>query len=130
MTEASPRHVFLDLQGHELHVTEWGDPSLPLLVMSHGLTRTGRDFDELAVALCDKYFVVCPDQIGRGLSSWSQDPHKDYCLTHYAKIAIDMIDYYGKQTFSWIGTSMGGLIGMWLASGDGKSRIQWLIVND
>ena len=54
---------------HEIHVTEWGDKDSRPLLMWHGLARTGRDFDKLAAALSDEYFVICPDTIGRGLSS-------------------------------------------------------------
>ncbi|WP_237708095.1 alpha/beta fold hydrolase [Oceanicola sp. S124] len=70
----SRRFSFIPVLDHELHVTEWGDPSAPPLVMWHGLARTGRDFDELAEALSERYFVLCPDTIGRGLSSWSINP--------------------------------------------------------
>lgn len=126
----APRHTFLQLLGHEIHVTEWGDPSAPLLVLSHGLARTGRDFDELAQGLSDRFFVICPDQIGRGLSSWSPNPVKDYRIAHYADIALEMVEHYNAEMFSWIGTSMGGLIGMWLASEKAKDRMSWLMLND
>jgi pimeloyl-ACP methyl ester carboxylesterase len=115
---------------HEIHVTEWGDPSGTPLVMWHGLARTGRDFDELASALSDDYFVICPDTIGRGLSSWSKNPEAEYSVEYYAGIATDLMDHYGFETANWFGTSLGGLIGMRLASGTQGDRLTSLIIND
>jgi pimeloyl-ACP methyl ester carboxylesterase len=67
------KSVYVSRGRHELHVSAWGDPAKPALVMWHGLARTGRDFDEAAAALSDSYFVICPDTLGRGLSSWAGD---------------------------------------------------------
>ena len=72
-----PRSAYVEAAGFEMHVTEWGDPKRPPLVMWHGLARTGRDFDEAAEALSDTYFVICPDTLGRGLSSWAKRPEVD-----------------------------------------------------
>ncbi|MZR14674.1 alpha/beta fold hydrolase [Maritimibacter sp. DP07] len=126
----SARSVYLPLLGHELHVMEWGDASNPLLVMWHGLARNGRDFDELARALADRYFVVCPDTIGRGLSTWSDAPEADYMLTHYARMAVAMFDHYGAAQAAWLGTSMGGQIGMTVAGDVAPERVSALIIND
>lgn len=123
-----PRSVFVPLGVHELHVTEWGDPSAPALVMWHGLARNGRDFDELARAMSDTYFVLCPDTIGRGFSSWASDPDRDYTLPNYARLAGDLLDFYEKADASWLGTSMGGQIGMTLAAT--TDRVSALIIND
>ncbi|MBR9763324.1 MAG: alpha/beta hydrolase [Rhodobacteraceae bacterium] len=126
----SPRFSFIPVMDHELHVTEWGDPAAPPLVMWHGLARTGRDFDELAEALSDRYFVLCPDTIGRGLSSWSINPAAEYSVEYYAGIATDMLDRYGIEKTAWLGTSMGGLIGMRMASGPLAARLSALVIND
>ena len=72
-----PRFAFVPVMDHEIHVTEWGEPGRPALVMWHGLARTGRDFDEVAAALSDSFHVLCPDMIGRGLSSWSDNPEAE-----------------------------------------------------
>ncbi|MGI3167046.1 alpha/beta fold hydrolase [Pseudooceanicola sp. 200-1SW] len=125
-----PRFSFVPVLDHELHVTEWGDPANPPLVMWHGLARTGRDFDELARALSDRFFVLCPDTIGRGLSSWSTNPEAEYSVEYYAGIAGDLLDRYGITRAAWIGTSMGGLIGMRMASGPLAERLSCLIIND
>lgn len=127
---SDPRFSFVPVLDHELHVTEWGNPANPALVMWHGLARTGRDFDELARALSDRYFVLCPDTIGRGLSSWSTNPAAEYSVEYYAGIAGDLLDRYGITRAAWIGTSMGGLIGMRMASGPLAERLSCLIVND
>lgn len=125
-----PRFTLVPVMDHEIHVTEWGDPSHPALVMWHGLARTGRDFDELAGALSDRYFVLCPDTIGRGLSSWASDPEAEYSVEFYAGIAADLLDHYGIQRTAWLGTSLGGMIGMRLASGPHADRLTCLILND
>lgn len=127
---ATPRFRFAPVLDHELHVTEWGDPANPAIIMWHGLLRTGRDFDELAAALSIRFHVICPDTIGRGLSSWSADPMAEYSFDYYAGIATDLMDHYGLESAGWIGTSMGGLIGMRLASGPQADRLKWLIIND
>ena len=125
-----PRFSFVPVSDHEIHVTEWGDPRNTAIVMWHGLARTGRDFDELASALSDEFYVLCPDTIGRGLSSWSHNPKAEYSIEFYTGIAADLLDYYEIDRAGWIGTSMGGLIGMHMASGPLVERLNWLIVND
>ncbi|WP_163846800.1 alpha/beta fold hydrolase [Pseudooceanicola aestuarii] len=127
---SAPRHAFVTAAGHEMHVTEWGDPAARPLVMWHGLARTGRDFDEIAQALSDRYFVLCPDTIGRGLSQWSDAPDVEYSVTHYARTALALLDAYGIAQADWIGTSMGGLIGMWLAAGPDAARLGRMVIND
>nr|WP_319249347.1 alpha/beta hydrolase [uncultured Celeribacter sp.] len=126
----SPRFSLVPVMDHEIHVTEWGDPAGRPLVMWHGLARTGRDFDELAAALSDDYFVICPDTIGRGLSSWSSNPEAEYSVEYYAGIAMDLMDHYGFAQADWFGTSLGGLIGMRLASGRQADRLSALVIND
>lgn len=60
---------------HRMAYTEWGDPANPqVLVCVHGLSRNGRDFDDLARAMADSHRVVCPDIVGRGRSDWLRDP--------------------------------------------------------
>lgn len=127
---SAPRSAFIPAAGFELHVTEWGDPAKPALVMWHGLARTGRDFDEAAEALSDLYFVLCPDTLGRGLSSWAKDPAVDYSYDVFGDTAIAMLDHYDIGDVRWIGTSMGGLIGVTLAGGRLKGRITHLAIND
>ncbi|MGH1368024.1 MAG: alpha/beta fold hydrolase [Maritimibacter sp.] len=124
------RSEFMAVLGHELHVSLWGDPINPAVVMWHGLARTGRDFDELARALSDQYFVLCPDTIGRGLSSWSDDSTREYLPRFYARLALAMLDHYEIACTHWIGTSMGGLIGMHLAASKDAKRLSSLIIND
>ena len=125
-----PRFSFVSVMDHEIHVSEWGDPANKPLVIWHGLARTGRDFDELAYGLSDEYFVICPDTIGRGLSSWSKNPEAEYCIEYYAGIAADLLDHYSIERTAWIGTSMGGLIGMRMAYGPLADRLSCLVIND
>jgi pimeloyl-ACP methyl ester carboxylesterase len=108
---------------------EWGDASNPrVLVCAHGLTRLGRDFDRIARALSDRFRVVCPDVVGRGASDWLRDP-KYYVVPQYVTDMVALIARLGVDEVDWLGTSMGGLIGIALA-GQADSPIRRLIVND
>ncbi len=127
---SSPRSTYVTAAGFEVHVTEWGNRANPALVMWHGLARTGRDFDEAAEALSDTYFVICPDTIGRGLSSWARRPEVDYSYRSFGDTALGLLDHYGIGKTRWVGTSMGGLIGVTLAAGRLKGRISHLVIND
>ena len=91
---------------------EWGDPENDrVLVCVHGLTRCARDFDQLAVALSDRYRVVCPDVAGRGDSDWLPDPML-YQLPQYVGDMVTLVARLDVESVHWLGTSMGGLIGM------------------
>jgi pimeloyl-ACP methyl ester carboxylesterase len=125
-----PRSTYVQSAGFEIHVTEWGDPTKPALVMWHGLARTGRDFDEAATTLADEYFVLCPDTPGRGLSSWAKRPEVEYSYRMFGEAALGLLDHYGIDRLRWVGTSMGGLIGITLAAGLLKERITHLVIND
>ena len=120
--------------GFEVHYTEWGKKNRPVVLACHGLARTGRDMDELARHLSQNFRVICPDTIGRGLSQWSSQPAVDYCLASYARIAHALLDTLQIEQVHWIGTSMGGAVGMVCASGlvvPGMSgRIKSLTLND
>lgn len=97
---------------HRMAYWEWGDPSNPkVLLCVHGLTRTGRDFDELAKALSPYYRVVCPDIVGRGQSDWLLDPNQ-YLVPQYVADIFTLIARLKPTSLDWVGTSMGGLIGL------------------
>ncbi|RAU21543.1 alpha/beta hydrolase [Paramagnetospirillum kuznetsovii] len=130
MTGPERRSLFLDAYGQEIHVSEWGQPDGPVLVMWHGLARTGRDFDTAARYFSDRYRVLCPDTLGRGLSGWSAMPDRDYTLECYGDHAMAILDQLGVDHCHWLGTSMGGLLGMALAAGKMKRRISRLVIND
>lgn len=125
----SPSHHFINCQNLEIHYVEWGEPTAPVVICWHGLTRTGRDFDELAEALATRYRVICPDTPGRGLSQWSDAPLQHYILPFYAQIALDLANQLGIEQFKWVGTSMGGLIGMVVAA-IAPERVETLVLND
>jgi len=125
-----PRSTYVPVNGFEIHVSEWGDPAKPALIMWHGLARTGRDFDEAAQALSDSYFVLCPDTLGRGLSSWAAKPEVDYSHRTYGEIALALLDRFAIERLRWVGTSMGGMIGVRVASTVLKDRITHLVIND
>jgi len=115
---------------HQIAYVEWGDPTASrLAVCVHGLTRQGRDFDPLASALADRgWRVICPDLVGRGRSGWLRDP-QEYALPQYAMDMTVLISRAGIQKVDWIGTSLGGLIGVVMA-GQEHSPVQTLVVND
>lgn len=114
---------------HRVHYTEWGDPANPrVLICVHGLTRNARDFDALADNLSDQYRVLCPDVVGRGQSDWLS--HKaDYGYPQYLADMAALIARSGAETVDWVGTSMGGLIGMFLAA-QPNTPLRKLVMND
>jgi pimeloyl-ACP methyl ester carboxylesterase len=125
---SAPRSRYLDLAGYEIHLAEWGEPGRPPIVMWHGLARTGSDFAPCAAHLAGRYHVICPDTIGRGLSSWA--PAAEYRFAVYARIAAALLDHYGFASVRWLGTSMGGALGIRLAGGALRERISHLAIND
>lgn len=130
-TAIQPRSRYLPIGGHEIHLTEWGDPAAPPIILWHGLARVGRDFDTLAAQLAPGYRVICPDTIGRGLSSWSPNPEQDYTIPTYCGHAVEIMDRLGLERVRWVGTSMGGIIGMALAGTAATAgRIERLVIND
>jgi pimeloyl-ACP methyl ester carboxylesterase len=121
---------YIVCEDREIHYTEWGAPDAPVVVAWHGLARTGRDMDEIAGHLARRFRVICPDTIGRGLSQWSPQPEREYCLDFYARLAVDLLRKLQVETCHWLGTSMGGAIGLRLASAELKGRIKRLVLND
>jgi len=124
------RSHYLNCEGRELHITEWGQPDAPVVVAWHGLARTGRDMDDIAQHLAPRWRVICPDTIGRGLSQWSPAPDEEYNLAFYTRLATSLLDQLGVAQCQWLGTSMGGAIGLQAAAGPLKGRIQRLVLND
>ncbi len=120
----------LDSRGlHRMAYTEWGDPANPrVLVCAHGLARQGRDFDTLARAMAGEYRVVCPDVVGRGRSDWLDDP-MGYAIPAYVADMVTLLARLDARELHWVGTSMGGLIGMTLASLR-HSPVRRLVLND
>lgn len=125
-----PRSGYLSCAGRQIHYLDWGDPQAPAVIAWHGLARTGRDFDVLAQHLAPRWRVICPDTLGRGLSQWSPDPGREYCLSFYAQLAEDLLDGLGLTQVHWVGTSMGGAIGTLCAGGALKGRVASLVLND
>lgn len=114
---------------HRMRYVEWGDAANPkVLICVHGLTRNGRDFDVLACALADEYRVVCPDVVGRGLSDRLAIAD-DYAVPTYASDMMVLIARLNVETVHWVGTSMGGMIGMTLACMP-NSPVTRLVLND
>jgi pimeloyl-ACP methyl ester carboxylesterase len=114
---------------HRMVYSEWGERHNPeVLVCVHGLARNGRDFDELARSLAARYRVVCPDVAGRGRSDWLADP-VEYGILQYVSDMMVLVARLDVPSVNWLGTSMGGLIGMILAGFDG-SPVKRLILND
>ncbi|MCL2591394.1 MAG: alpha/beta hydrolase [Betaproteobacteria bacterium] len=114
---------------HRMAYTEWGDPgNQKVLLCVHGLTRNARDFDILAQALSNDYRVVCPDVVGRGNSDWLR-VKSDYTFPLYVSDMVTLIARLGVQHVDWVGTSMGGVIGMLLA-GQPHTPVRQLVLND
>ncbi len=130
MTEPRARDVLgMTSRGfHRIRYWEWGDPAnARVLVCVHGLTRNGRDFDVLAASLADRYRVLCPDVAGRGDSDWLDAG--DYAYPQYCADMTNLIARSGADTVDWVGTSMGGLVGMILAA-QAQTPIRRMVLND
>jgi pimeloyl-ACP methyl ester carboxylesterase len=127
---AAPASRYLICEGREIHFTDWGAADHPVVIAWHGLARTGRDMDPIAGALSRRFRVICPDTLGRGLSQWSPDPANEYCLSFYERLAVSLLDQLGAANCCWIGTSMGGAIGLKAAAGGLRGRIDRLVLND
>ncbi|MBV6319661.1 alpha/beta fold hydrolase [Duganella violaceipulchra] len=135
MFEAKIKSVqCLSLAGlHRMSYKEWGDESNPnVLLCVHGVTRVGDDFDNMARALANDYRVICPDIVGRGRSGWLKNPQL-YRVPQYVSDIVTLLARVlpdgEPQTVDWFGTSMGGLIGLGLASLP-DNPIRKLILND
>jgi pimeloyl-ACP methyl ester carboxylesterase len=114
---------------HRIAYREWGDPrNRDVLVCVHGLTRSGRDFDELARALCAQWRVICPDVAGRGDSDRLADA-KLYTWAQYVADMVTLIARLDVEAVDWLGTSMGGFVGMALAAQPG-TPVRKLVLND
>lgn len=127
--------------GHRMAYWLWGAEDAPhLVVCAHGLSRQGRDFDVLAQALVARspvpVRVACPDVAGRGRSDWLADP-MGYAIPNYAADMLQMLVQLHERspiaTLDWVGTSMGGLIGMGLAGAPRlllPAPLRRLVLND
>ena len=114
---------------HRMAYHAWGDPNNPkVLLCVHGLTRRGSDFKTLAQAMCKDYYVVCPDVVGRGDSDWLANPMLYAVPQYVADIAL-LVKKLGVSQVNWLGTSMGGLIGMVYAAMP-NSPIKKMLIND
>ena len=126
------QRTFHSLSAHGFHrvaYREWGHPACPRVVVCvHGLTRNGRDFDALASALADRFRLLCPDVPGRGDSEWLADP-RDYVFPTYLAALTAMLAHADVDRVVWVGTSMGGLLGMVMAS-QHNTPVTRLVIND
>ncbi len=111
-----------------IHYLDWGGPTLPVLFCAHGLTRNSRDFDFLARKLSENFRVIALDYPGRGLSDWL-DNKMDYTIPNYVEVSMALFEELKLGTADWLGTSMGGLIGM-LVAALYPERLRHLIIND
>ncbi|MGV7206782.1 alpha/beta fold hydrolase [Oxalobacteraceae bacterium A2-2] len=135
MLEAKIKSVqCISLAGlHQMSYKEWGEEDNPdVLLCVHGVTRVGDDFDHLARAMADRYRVVCPDIVGRGRSGKLRNPEL-YRIPQYVSDMVTLLARVlipgRRQTVDWFGTSMGGLIGLGLASIP-DNPISKLVLND
>jgi len=127
---SAPTSNYRVCEGREIHFTEWGSEHAEVVVAWHGLARTGRDMDDIAAHLAQRWRVICPDTIGRGLSQWSPEPATEYNLAFYVRLAASLLEQLGIDRCLWLGTSMGGAIGTRAAAGPLRGRIRRLVLND
>ena len=132
MTVPHREREFKSLSPHGFHrvvYDEWGDPdNMRVVVCVHGVGRNARDFTDLAAALLDTHRVISIDMPGRGRSEWLADPN-DYVFPTYLTVLTALIARTGARAVDWVGTSMGGLLGIVLAA-QANTPIAKLVVND
>ncbi|HET7098534.1 MAG TPA: alpha/beta hydrolase [Casimicrobiaceae bacterium] len=133
ITATQPRRKrFRSLSPHGFHDVvyfEWGDNAgSPVVVCVHGVGRNARDFDVLGEALAATHSVLAVDMPGRGESDWLADPN-DYVFPTYLTTLTALIARSGAETVDWVGTSMGGLLGI-VTAAQPKSPVRKLVVND
>ncbi|MFW6380361.1 MAG: alpha/beta fold hydrolase [Halorhodospira sp.] len=123
--------ALINLGELEIAVRIWHPRAPRTLIAWHGLSRHGGDFAVMARLLGPEWRVLAPDTPGRGLSSWPMFPAYDYRYTFYQRLAVQLLDHFDLPRVAWLGTSMGGLLGMLLAAdATHRSRIERLILND
>lgn len=127
--DPTPRTHFVRAAGETIHVVERGAGHMETVVMVHGLARELSDFEPLAEALAARWRVLCLDLPGRGLSTWASDPSL-YGFDHYEAVVDGVCRVFGVNAMMWVGTSMGGALGIRLAGGSFAQRITHLVVND
>lgn len=133
LTRSEPRTLRLRSMSphgfHDVVYYEWGDAAnLRVAICVHGVGRNGRDFDVIAEALAPTHRVLAVDMPGRGDSDWLADPN-DYVFPTYLTTLTALLARSGAEAVDWIGTSMGGLLGMVVAA-QPKSPIRRLVIND
>jgi pimeloyl-ACP methyl ester carboxylesterase len=128
--DEAPISRYVQASSLQIHCMEWGAQHAETVIAWHGLARTGRDMDDIAAHLARRWRVICPDTPGRGLSQWSADPSADYHLDAYVRTATALMDALGIGEAHWLGTSMGGAIGLVAAAGPLRGRIRRLVLND
>jgi pimeloyl-ACP methyl ester carboxylesterase len=126
-TNATPESKFLEVNGLRLHYLDWGNQSAPPLVCVHGFRGNAHSFDGFARRFRDRYRVIAVDVRGRGDSAWASDG--DYSMAAYTRDLAGIVDALGLDRFSYIGTSMGGRIGM-LYAAEHAGRLERFILND
>lgn len=115
----------------DVAVRVWHPDAPRTLIAWHGLARHGGDFADLAHRLGPEWRVLAPDTPGRGLSAWSPRPEQEYTYAAYAAIARAILDHFALDRVPWLGTSMGGLLGLRLAAEPATAdRIERLVLND
>ncbi|SEG34229.1 alpha/beta fold hydrolase [Billgrantia desiderata] len=119
------------LKDLEIAVRIWHPEAPKTVIAWHGLARHGGDFENFARILGPEWRVLAPDTPGRGLSSWSPIPSRDYLYRSYMSVALAVLDHFELERAPWVGTSMGGLLGMLLAAeAESSHRIERLVLND
>ncbi len=130
INESGPKAKAINCIGREIFYCDYGESTAPVVLAVHGLGGQGRNFDVIATALQQGYRVICPDIIGRGRSQWAQDPATEYCFDFYQALLADLLEQLAIKDVHWLGTSMGGALGIYCAGGQWRDRIKSLVIND
>lgn len=121
---------YIQHQWGETHFLSWGSSEAPPLLVVHGLGGNAANYLDLAEYLSSQYWVIAPDLPGRGLSSWALDANSHYSFPTYEAVILKVLTSLGIDKLRWIGTSMGGALGIRLGAGVLAGRITHLLIND
>lgn len=120
---------FTSADGLALYARDYPNEAADLTVLClHGLTRSSKDFADLAAALQPRHRVLAMDQRGRGLSDRDPEP-SHYALPTYVRDTFALLDHLGIDQVAIVGTSMGGLMAMFMAV-EQPTRLRGVVMND
>lgn len=124
------RHRFLRCANYTIHLREAGTQGRPAVLLLHGFSQNGGAFLPLMRAMATTHHLIAPDMPGRGLSQWARDAAAEYDFPRFIAVVEQLLEQLDISELSIVGTSMGGSMGIHMAAGSLRGRVQALVLND